>query len=206
MQNTYSVYACLETPVLLKHCLVKAPYWLEESAWAFMKESGLKAGELCFCYAFDWPGEVWMLGEVKGEVGMLPMNFFRVPRMGEEKRRRRRKLWSRLSPSCLPIACQTKRDFGSASLSVSTESGGGRCGGKERGNAEQAKVNVRIHRRRQRQSSKGKAGILDRFRNERLRTIRMGVILPVTFSGPRRPTRRTSLCPPSTPTQHATNC
>ncbi|KAK2961654.1 putative Actin-fragmin kinase [Blattamonas nauphoetae] len=67
--------------------VAEALYGSEGSAGTFMKELGFEAGEVCFCYAFDWPGEGWMLGEVKGEVGMLPMNYFRMTRMGEEKKR-----------------------------------------------------------------------------------------------------------------------
>ncbi|KAK2947043.1 hypothetical protein BLNAU_18045 [Blattamonas nauphoetae] len=66
------------------------------------------------------------------------------------------------------------------------------------------------------QTPKEDAAMLDRSRKERPRTIRMGAIPPVAFVDvwfsfllgcgcySRNPTRPTPLCPPSAPTQHAT--
>ncbi|KAK2949786.1 hypothetical protein BLNAU_15268 [Blattamonas nauphoetae] len=247
----------LETPVLLQHCLVKALYWLEEHAGAFMKEQGLEEGEMYFYYAFDWPGEGWMLGEVKGELGMLPLNFFRVSWMGEEKKReeerkgekerkmkeekkeevvqstlsilpsdrspdkpRLRKCWS----ECVweAVFQKTKKDAVAVCLQSREEDVVGEEG--EQAQLLQCDLPNSLHSvdswkgRNDGARNKGRrvfehtgdagdkapkedAAIFDRFRNERLRTIRMGAIAPVALVDAQAipPDPRHSVLPPPPP-------
>ncbi|KAK2950625.1 hypothetical protein BLNAU_14431 [Blattamonas nauphoetae] len=251
------MYSFLGEVILLQHCLVKALYWLEEYTGAFMKEQGLEEGEMYFFYAFDWPGEGWMLGEVKGELGMLPLNFFRVSWMGEEKKReeerkgekerkmkeekkeevvqstlsilpsdrspdkpRLRKCWS----ECVweAVFQETKKDAVAVCLQSREEDVVGEEG--EQAQLLQCDLPNSLHSvdswkgRNDGARNKGRrvfehtgdagdkapkedAAIFDRFRNERLRTIRMGAIAPVALVDAQAipPDPRHSVLPPPPP-------
>ncbi|KAK2957307.1 hypothetical protein BLNAU_7685 [Blattamonas nauphoetae] len=218
---------------------------------------GLEEGEMYFYYAFDWPGEGWMLGEVKGELGMLPLNFFRVSWMGEEKKReeerkgekerkmkeekkeevvqstlsilpsdrspdkpRLRKCWS----ECVweAVFQETKKDAVAVCLQSREEDVVGEEG--EQAQLLQCDLPNSLHSvdswkgRNDGARNKGRrvfehtgdagdkapkedAAIFDRFRNERLRTIRMGAIAPVALVDAQAipPDPRHSVLPPPPP-------